>query len=226
MTGLVETIDGQVRLGNDEIKRRISKAIYEADLVVFQSLPQLVSQAIEYEVWKDFAHSSFAEFALDATSKGLGVNSNQRLWLLRCAMDVHAAHVKEWAEVLVKVETMVKATIEAEGGTVRALDGNSLETLAKGVGHVPHADQKITYLPSRSSATDRALVSLHKNHPETYQRVIAGELSPRKGMLAARHADGERVTHDNHMGRAKSAFRNLSQAERDEFLTWVRNEFA
>jgi hypothetical protein len=229
VTELVETSDGQVRLSDDELKRRISKAIYEGDIVVFQHLPGLVHQAIEYGTWKSFDHDSFAEFALDATSKGLGVNTNQRLWLLRCAMDVHGRHVEQWAEVLEKVETMVQQTAVEEGlstGSRGPFNGNSLRELSTS-GHNVMPEEKITYLPSRANnSTDAALVRLRKNHPDTYQRVINGEITARQGMLAARHAEGERVTHDNHMGRAKSAFRNLSQVERDEFLTWVRNEFA
>lgn len=109
---------------------------------------------------------------------------------------------------------------------MRALNGNTLEGLAKDVHNVMHGE-KITYLPSRANnSTDNALLSLRKNHPETFQRVIAGELSPRKGMLAARHANGERVNHGTYLVNAKSAFRNMTEVERGEFLAWIKSEFS
>lgn len=224
MSTVVPMSGGKVRLNNDELKRRVAKAIYEGDIVLFDSLPKLVADVIEHKAWESFDHDNFADFALDHTSHGLGVNTNQRLWILRCAMDVHGKHIQEWAGVLAKVEEMVKQTIKQEGGTVRALDGNSLEHLAKNVDHVVHGKEKITYLPSRQKHDDGHLLRLRKNHPDTFSRVLAGEMTPRQGMIAARKADGVRVANDTNLGRGQSAFRKMTDEERKAFIEWLRSE--
>src|SRR5262245_6913683 len=90
-------------------------------------------------------------------------------------MDVHGDHIKEWADVLAKVETMVKLIPVAERGSSRSLSGNSLETLAKEC--AAQHTSRITFLPSRSTNLDGNLVRLRKNKPELFKRVVAGELS-------------------------------------------------
>lgn len=187
----VEAIDGgSVRLDNIELHRRACKAVYEGDVVVFQSLPLLIHQIIEHRIWESYGHANFADYALDGGSNGLGVNTNQRLWLLRCAMDVDGKHVAEWTEVLAKVEELVRLLPASERGSIRSLDGNSLRRIATDVGNVTH-DERITYLPSRAgNSADGALLRLRNNHPETFQRVLHGELTARQGMHLARKVDG------------------------------------
>lgn len=224
MTQIVKMEGGKVRLSNEDLKRRAAKAIYEGDLLVFQGLPGLIAQIIEHRAWEDFKHSNFADFALDHTSNGLGVNTDARLWLLKCAMHVHGEHLQEWTELLVKVDSMVKMAIKAEGGTIRMLQGNSLETLAKDVRNVPNGTGRITYLPSLSGATDRALVSLRRNHPDMFKRVLAGQIKPRQAIIEVRRADGERVNHDKRPLRVRSDFMLLSDDEKREFIKWLRSE--
>jgi hypothetical protein len=222
MTTVVKMADGKVRLTNEELHRRVGKAIFESDHIVFDSLPGLIAQIIENRVWETYKHDNFAGYALDATSNGLGINSNQRLWLLRCAMDVHGKHIAEWADVLAKVEEMVKSTLKEDGGTVRALNGNSLEMLAKD-GVSP--DTRITYLPSRqTSGSDGALLRLRKNYPKTFKQVLAGKMTPRQGMVAARQADGIKTGNQSNLSRAQSAFRMMSKTERSEFIAWLSEE--
>src|SRR5262245_16225320 len=108
MTSVVSISKGRVRLSDADLHRAVCKAIHEGNHIVFESLPVLVRQIIEHKTWHTFNKASFADYALDATSNGLGVNTNQRLWMLRCAMDVHGEHIKEWADVLAKVEKMVR----------------------------------------------------------------------------------------------------------------------
>lgn len=143
--------------------------------IVFESLPTVVAQIIEHKTWKSYGKSNFADYVLDATSNGLGVNSNQRLWILRCSLDVHGKHIKEWADVLDRVEKMVRVQARESGDKIRSFNGQSLETLSKNVRDVAH---KITYLPSRSGAgVDRHVLNLRKNKPEIFKRVVKGELS-------------------------------------------------
>lgn len=126
-----------------------------------------------------------------------------------------------------KVEEMVRRMAKEEGlqlGSRGPFAGNSLEGLAKNGDHVVPGTARITYLPSQQKHDDGHLLRLRKNHPETYRRVLAGELTPRQGMLTARKADGERVNHDNRPLRVRSDFLLLSEGEKDEFVEWLRAE--
>jgi hypothetical protein len=218
-----------VRASDDDLHRAARKAIHEGNDLVFGLLPATLSRIIKHGVWKTRGRrfKDFGEYALDQSQDGLGINSNQMLWLLRCAMDIHGEHIKEWAEVLVRVEEMVKVTATEEGRPIRQLSRAGLEELAKGVHNVMHDEAKITYLPSRSgggTGSDSAILSLRKNHPETFSRVLAGEMSARQGMLEVRKKDGERVNHDKRPLRVRSDFLLLSQEEKAEFIQWLRDE--
>lgn len=215
---LVAIEGGRVRLSNGELHRRVCTAIRESNQIVFGDMPTLVAQIIENRAWEEFEHDGFASYALDAGSNGLGINTNQRLWLLRCSMDVHGKHIAEWTDVLSKVEEMVRIEAKEEGRTMRSFGGNSLESLAKmcGTSHTP----KITYLPSRtggSSGNDGHLVRLRKNHPEAFQKVVKREM----GIQDARRAVGIKTGTVSNPVRAQSAFGKMTNEERDQFLTWL-----
>jgi hypothetical protein len=223
-TAVVSVGNGKVRMSDAELHRQACKVLWEGNQIVFEALPTLVAQIIEHKTWRSFGKASFAEYALDATSNGLGVNTNQRLWMLRCAMDVHGEHMREWSDVLAKVEQLVKLIPIAErgaiGGKEAGFNGNSLETLAKcATSHT----KRITYLPSRAGlGHDRHLLGLRKNKPDIFKRVVAGELS----MVEARREAGLKVDRVTNLGRAKSAWRKMSSKERREFVAWLRDEGA
>src|SRR5262249_3851207 len=98
------------RLTDDDLHRAARRGIHDGNHVVFRILPATIAQIIEHKVWRSRSRKfkDFGEYALDQTSDGLGIENNQQLWLLRCGMDVYGAHVKEWAEVLAKVDEVVK----------------------------------------------------------------------------------------------------------------------
>lgn len=214
---IVRIGDGRVRLSDDELHKRACKAIWEGNHVVFESLPTLVAQIIDNKVWRTYQHKDFASYALDATSNGLGINSNQRLWILRCSMDVHGGHMKDWAEVLAKVETMVRVQIAENGEKLQSFDGNSLEELSKS--RTTLSDQRITYLPSKQKALDGYLVRMRRDKPDVFKRVVSGELS----MADARRAARMRVGPLD-LTRAKSLVRNMTTKERREFIEWLKDE--
>ena len=217
---LIKNEDGIVRMSDDDLHRAVSKAIWEGNHIVFESLPGLIAQIIEHKTWKTFGHKSFADYALDAGTNGLGINTNQRLWMLRCAMDVHGKHVGEWAKVLTKVDEMVRIQAKSDGAAIRAgrgFDGNSLETLAKNVDNV--VNSRITYMPSMNKADDGHLVRLSRKDPKTFKRVVAGELS----LVEARRAAGMPVAKVTNLGRAKSAWSKMTPEERAVFIQWLQD---
>ncbi len=208
-----------VRLSDDDLHRAARKGFHEANHVVFGLLPATIAQIIKHRSWKTRGRQfmTFGEYALDQTSDGLGITNNQQLWLLRCSLDVHAEHIKEWADVLEEVEKTVKAYAIEEGKRARDFSGNSLEVLVRDGGDI---STRLTYLPSRQVGTglDGNLIRLRRKKPEMFKRVISGELS----MIEARRQVGMKVQTD--LVRAKSLVRNMTPKERREFIAWMRDE--
>src|SRR5262245_65459442 len=96
--------------------------------------------------------------------------------MLRCAMEVRGQHIKEWADVLAKIEQMVRLYAAEEGKALGSFDGNSLERLAKD-GVCP--DTRITYLPSRQTSddgNDGHIVRFRTYRTDLVQRMISGEI--------------------------------------------------
>ncbi len=220
---LVKTDNGKVRASDDELHRAVSKAIWEGNHIVFESLPMMIGQIIEYQTWKTYQHASFADYALCATTNGLGINTNYRLWMLRCAMDVHGKHVGLWAEIVGKIDDMVRVQATSEGRTIRSHDGNSLQTLAKSVDIGSHG--KITYLPSRQrgpGAIDGHLVRLRRNDPEAFGRLVRGEIS----LQDTRPAASVRKQGAVPLERLKSAYRALPPAAQQAFAQWLQKQVA
>jgi hypothetical protein len=223
MTALVAVKNARgadtVRLGDDELHRAAQRGIHDGNHIVFRLLPATIAQIIEHKVWKSRPRKfkDFGEYALAQTSDGLGIANNQQLWLLRCAMDVHDAHIKQWAEVLARVEEMVR--VQAINDGAKILSKRGLEELAKNVSD-NIGPARITYLPSRQSEFDGHLIRLRENKPDVFYKVINGELS----IVEARKRAGMKVGHHTNLGRAQSAFRRMTAGERRAFIDWLRSE--
>lgn len=225
VTNVVSIGGGRVRLSDAELHKQTCKAIWEGNHVVFESLPSLIAHIIEHKTWRTFQHKGFASYALDATSNGLGVNTNPRLWILKCSMDFNGKHIREWTDVLDAVEEMVRIQAAERGDSIRSFNGQSLEMLAKNVRDSAH-DDKITYLPSRSGAGhDRYVLSLRKK-PDVFRRLVRGELSMSEARRKARDAGVEGLKVDTHttLGRAKQYVEKMTSKERREFIKWLKDE--
>lgn len=218
---IVSIGEGRVRLNDSDLHRAACKAIHEGNHIVFESLPSLVRQIIEHKTWRTYNKANFADYALDETSNGLGINTNQRLWILKCSMDWQGEHIKEWADVLGQVEKMVRleaVTSKEKTGSTSKFDGNSLEKLAKN--GTDQSQMKITYLPSRNKNDDGHIVRLRKNKPEVFKKVASGNMT----LLEARKSTGIGVDAHTSLGRTKAYFRRLGAKERREFVAWLRSE--
>lgn len=204
----------------DYLHRRANEILFSSHGDVFSSLPMLLDQIIAQKVWvsrqKRFA--TFGEYALDQSSDGLNINNDQKLWILRCAMDVHGKHMAEWGDVLHEVEKAVRIYASETGRSIRSFNGNSLETLAKNVVTSHHA---ITYLPSMhkgDGALDGHLIRIRKKSESVYKKVVKGGLS----LVEGREAAGLKVQKVTNLGRAQSAFEKMDDDERTTFLAWLR----
>lgn len=220
-SNIVRIGDGRVRLSDSELHSRVCKAIWESNHIVFESLPSLIAQVIENKIWRGCQHKDFASYALDATSNGLGVNTNQRLWILRCAMDVHGEHIKEWADVTERIEGMVRLQAKTDGLKVRDFHGNSLELLAK-KSPLAGTNDKITYLPSQSGGggLDSDLSRLRRRDAGLYKSVLSRKVRLQEALEGARMQ--RRVP--SAVERGQSLVRNMTAKERREFIAWMREE--
>ena len=211
--------NGRVRRSDGDLHKAAHKAIWEANHLVFESLTGLIAQIIENKTWRTFGHDTFATYALDATSNGLGVNTNQRLWILRCSLDVHGEHIAEWADVLTQVEQMVRVqAAEAGNKLVGPASKRSLEMLAKDSTNVK---ERITYLPSRQSAHDGHLMRLQKADSAAYRRVVTGKTSL-ADVLREKRDSGARQ--NNVLAYLRYQWNRATAAEKKQFLAWLREQ--
>jgi hypothetical protein len=221
MTALVHTLNqrgfGTVRPSDDELHRSARKYLLETGDVLFGILPSVIGQIIEHKVWKSrgAGFKNFGEYALSQTSNGLNINNNQKLWMLRCALDVTGKHVKEWAEVLEEVEKTVKTQTIAGGGRLRDMHSNSLKQLAKIPPHT--GEQKISYLPSENTA-DGNLLRLRKNHPDLYRRVTAGQIKLRNAI------DEAGIARRDPVAAAIAHLKRMDKKDIKRFVEWLRSE--
>jgi hypothetical protein len=213
-----------VRYSDDELHRAARKSLHEGNHLIFRLLPATINQIIENKVWRSRARpfKSFGEYVLDQTSDGLGIENNQLLWLLRCSLDIYAAHVKEWASVLEEVERTVKVQAITEGKKLREFDGNSLETLGKFA--TDQSQSKITYLPSGNKNLDGNLIRLKASAKETYRKVLAGQISLREGVReAGLHRQDSDVNRDP-VDRAIMYVKRMSKADIKRLVEWLTAE--
>jgi hypothetical protein len=212
-----------VRLSDDELHRAACECLHKADFHLFSMLPSVLAQIIEYKAWKSrVGFRNFGEYALSHTSEGLRITNNQRLWLLRCSLDVHGKHVKEWAEVLAEVEKAVKISVREEGWKVRDLSGNSLENLGKAC--ADPRTQKITYLPSRNRDIDGHLIRLRRNAPNVYRRVISGQITVREGVREAGMQRKDSDINRDPVDRAIMYIQRMKRADIRRLVEWLREE--
>jgi hypothetical protein len=223
MTALVRTLNERgfatVRPSDDELHRSARKYLLETGDALFAMLPSLIGQIIEHKVWKSrgSGFKNFGEYALSQTTDGLNINNNQKLWMLRCSLDVTGKHVKEWAEVLEQVEKAVKIQLKLEHRSINDLTNNSLVELGKLAGGTP-AGQKVTYLPSRAGGVDRNLFRLRKDHPDLYRRVTAGQIK-------LRDAIGEAgMTHRDPVTAVIARVKRMDKKDIKRFVEWLRSE--
>ena len=216
----VAKANGRVRRSDSDLHRAAHKAIWEANHIVFESLTGLIAQIIESKTWRTFGHDNFASYALDATTNGLGVNTNQRLWILRCSMDVYGEHIAEWAEVLRQVEEMVRIQVAKSGAKLMGPRARSLEMLAKGVSG-DNISEKITYLPSRQTSHDGHLMRLRKADVGAFRQVVAGKANL-ADVLRERRSKG--VRQNDVLAYLRYHWNRATTAEKKLFQAWLREQ--
>lgn len=203
----------------DELHARAAGLIQDSHRAVFSSLRHIIGRIIETKAWRARAipFKTFGEYALSQTVDGLSVDSDDKLYLLRSAMDVHGKHMAEWGDVLAEVEKVVRIYAKEEGLAIRSFDGNSLESLAKNVDS--SVRNAISYMPSRQKDIDGHLMRLRRADSSVYRKVVSGKMTVKEGRQAA----GLKVQKVSNLGRAISAVKKMTDTERSEFMAWLKN---
>jgi hypothetical protein len=196
-------------LSDVALHRQTRQAVVAADRAAF-NLAGLINRVLHRQLWTRFGFRDFPSYAL-ASGNGLGINTNSRLWLLKCSLDIAGRDIKIWAEVLLKVDELVRVDLRKKHIPVSALRGNSLRSLAT---RNDFADEKICYLPSGQSgggAGDGNLVRLKKSRPDLWNRVVGGEMT----LPAARREAGF-IRKKSALEEIKKWLPRLTTAERNE----------
>jgi len=206
------------KMANEELHECAIQYIVAANKLIFQELPNVISQIIKQEAWKTEKNSfkNFGEYVLNSTPDGLGITNNEMLWLLKSAMNKNTQHAAHWADVLGEVDTHVRTYAKEKNIPVKDLSGNLTDYDNNNSERVE--EHVITYLPSRSRSNDGRLLKLKKNDPQAYDDVIHNKVTlqevwpqtPRKKLQPIESV--------------KNKFSSLSKSDREAFLAWIEQE--
>ncbi len=177
----------------------------------FGNLPLVLNRVVKDRIWLKLPtkFNNFGEYALAQSVDGLCIDSNEKLWLLRCAMDFDGKHIEEWKDVLLALESMTKAQPKQLPLNQSAI---SLEKLARS----PELGSKITYHPSRSKGADRGILQLNTKGSDYLSRIANGELNRGAALKEAGFFDPNKDFY-----RAKSAINKLNNKDRDRIIEWM-----
>ena len=205
-------------LAEDELHAMASHYINESNRLIFQELPHVISQIIEHEIWKKRTdtYKNFGEYVLGQSPDGLGITSNELLWLLRAAMNKGNQHAAQWGDVLGEVDTSVRMFAKEKKIPIRDLHRDLTEQDSISMELAP--ENTITYLPSRSKSTDGQLLKLRVNNPEAYEDVIQGKMKLKEAMPQPLRKKLQPIES------VKNKFSSLSKSDREAFLAWIEQE--
>ncbi len=205
-------------LSDEELHAQANQYICEFNQLISQSLPPVISQIIEREVWKkrNNLYKNFGEYALDKSSDGLSIKNNEMLWLLRSAMDINTQHVAHWGDVLSMVDNSVRGYAKENKISIKDLN-NDLRGLDNTHPDL-YQENNITYLPSRSRSVDGQLLKLKKKDPIAYENVIQGKININDAWVKAPRRQQQPIE------TVKNKFFSLSKSDREAFLEWLEQE--
>ncbi|KTD58126.1 hypothetical protein Lsai_1648 [Legionella sainthelensi] len=203
---------------DEELHVQANQYINEFKQLIFQSLPSIISQIIEREVWKkrNKPYKNFGEYALDKSSDGLGITNNEMLWLLRSAMDINSHHVAHWGDVLSMVENSTRVYAKENKISIKDLTNDLREQDYTDPNL--YQENNITYLPSHSRSIDGQLLKLKKKDPLAYENVMQGKMNIKDAWVKTPRKQQQPIE------TVKNKFFNLSKSDRKSFLEWLEQE--
>lgn len=206
------------QLSDEELHAQANQYISEFNQLTARSLPAVISQIIEREVWKkrNSPYEHFGEYALDKSPDGLGISNNEMLWLLRSAMDINKQHVAHWGDVISMVDNGVRVYAKENKISIRDLNNDLKEPDSNHPNLSP--ENNITYVPSHSRSVDGQLLKLKKKDPIAYENVIQGKIRINEAWTKAPRKQQQPIE------TVKNKFSSLSKSDREAFLEWLEQE--
>ncbi len=203
----------ELPLTPQDLNKRASQLITELHHYTFNNLPLVLENIIQSKSWSKLPtkFKNFGEYALSQSVDGLCIDSNEKLWVLRSAMNVNKTHIQEWKDVLMELEKMIKTQpklIQQLGN--RAL---SLERLAKS----PELSKRITYYPPQATGGDRDILRLNTKNESYLRRIAVGEISKGNALVDAGFSN-----QNKNLVRAKSALATLNQEDKEKIIKWMK----
>lgn len=198
----------------EDVHTQANNYFLEATRLVYEVLPGVIQNIIEQDVWQEKNFKNFGEYALQPSSDGLNISNNQKLWLLKCAMDINGRHAVEWGDVLTEVDTLARKYAKKNKIQIKNLSKNL------NLADSPEEEKAdaITYLPSRSNSNDSQLLKLRQNDQETYTKVLNGEMSLKEAVSPPPRKQLHPIES------AKNKFNRLSNQDRQAFIAWIEEQ--
>lgn len=208
-----ELSDAELALTPEELNARASQLLSQLHQYTFSNLPALLNRIIVNKLWKKMPSkfNNFGEYALSQSVDGLGINSNEKLWLLRCAIDANGKHINEWKDVLLTLETMIKSQPKSLPLNQSAI---SLEKLAKS----PELGNKMTYYPSKNRGVDGDILKLNSQGNRFLDQIAEGTISRSEALKNAGFFNPNRD-----FNRAKSALNKLNKDDLSKLISWMKD---
>lgn len=204
---------------DDELHAWARQYITESNQLIFQDLPEIISQIIERDVWKkrNSSYKNFGEYALNQSSDGLGITNNDMLWLLRSAMNnIKKQHAAHWGDVLGEVDSSVRMYAREKKIPIKELHGDLSEP--EDTNPELFQEHVITYLPSRSRSSDGQLLKLKMKDPQAYENVVQGKMNLKEAWPQKPRKKLQPIES------VKNKFFSLSKSDREAFLVWLEQE--
>lgn len=153
------------RGSRDDPVKLVQHALSETASMSLSAMTDALDAIVEDNLWQEGRpFESFGEFAISLPPIGLGVRSVQPLKLLRHAL-LSRGYFAQWTEIL-------EQTVRERGRPRKKL--------------VNDEDFERFYcLPTASTARDRLLLALKRNHPKQFNEVCELKCSPREAGIRA-----------------------------------------
>jgi hypothetical protein len=196
----------------EELNNRASYLITNIHQYTFSNLPSILDRIITENVWAKLAtpFKNFGEYVLNQGVDGLCIDSNEKLWLLRCALDFEGKHIVEWKDVLVSVEEVTKLIPVEQRARI------SLEKLA----NTPEYQNKITYHPTQVSGKDNNILELNKKKKLYLSKIAKGTITKSEALAKIGITNKKKIAYNQTM----SGFKRLAKQQKAEFINWLRKE--
>ncbi|WP_428086903.1 hypothetical protein [Candidatus Thioglobus sp.] len=196
----------------EELNNRASYLITNLHQYTFSNLPSVLDRIITEKTWAKLPtkFNNFGEYTLNQGVDGLGIDSNEKLWLLRCALDFESKHIVEWKDILVNVEQMTKFI------PVDKRKNISLEKLST----TPGYQNKITYHPSQVSGKDKAILELNKKKKLYLSKIAKGAITKAEALEKIGITNKKKIAYNQTI----SSFKRLTKQQKTEFINWLKTE--